>query len=117
MQRSLDAQLRLESEVAGAVEIVLALAAKRTWKCHPDANFCSDQFVSFRMRKTELKRMQKRTLMMWMKKKVVMRMKVGIIGIGRMGGIRLQGNRRSGREIPSLSPLTVRLHCLKCYFS
>lgn len=75
--------------MAGAVEIVLALAAKSTWECHPDASFCSDQFVSLRMRKMELKRMRKRILMMWMKKKVVMRMKVGIIGVGRMGGIRL----------------------------
>lgn len=83
-QRSLKAHLRLESEVAGAVESAAALAAKNTWKCHPNANFCTDQFVLFRMRKTELKRMRKRILMMWMKKKVVMRMKVGIIGIGRM---------------------------------
>lgn len=69
------------------------------------------------MRKMELKRMRKRILMMWMKKKVVMRMKVGITGIGRMGGIGLWENRRSWKKIPPLSLLTVRLHSLKCYFS
>lgn len=87
------------------MEVVLALAAKSTWECHPDANFCSDQFVSLRMRKMELKRMKKRILMMWMKKKkVVMRMKVGIIALGRMGIIKLWKNRRSWREIPPLNP-------------
>lgn len=57
------------------------------------------------MRKMELKRMKKRILMMWMKKKkVVMRMKVGIIALGRMGIIKLWKNRRSWREIPPLNP-------------
>lgn len=60
--------------------------------------------------------MRKRIPMTWMKKKVVTRMKVGIIGIGRMGGIRLWENRRSW-EIPPLSPLTVRLHSLKSCFN
>lgn len=116
MYRSLDGHLRLDSEVAGAAEIVLAHAAKSTWECHPDASFCSDQFVSLRMRKMELKRMRKIILMMWMKKKV-MRMKVGIIGGGRMGEIGLWGKRRSWREILPLSPLTARLRSVKCYFS
>lgn len=96
MQRSLDAHLRLEPEAAGAVEMGLALAARSIWKRHPDAYFCSAQFLSFRMRKMELKRMRKRILMMWMKKKAVMRMKVGIIGIGRVGGIGLQGTEDHG---------------------
>lgn len=72
--------------MAEALEMVLV--AKSTWKCHPGTSFCSDQFVSFRMRRTELMRMMKRIPMMWMKKKVVMRMKVGKIeGIGGCRGI------------------------------
>ena len=90
MRRSLDAHLRLESKVAGAGGIVLAFAAKSTWERYPGASFCSDQFVSLRMRKMEPKRMRKRIPMMWMKKKEVMRMKVGIIDVGRMGGIGLR---------------------------
>lgn len=39
------------------------------------------------MRRMELKRMRKRILRMWMKKKVVMRMMVSMISIGRMGGL------------------------------
>lgn len=67
--------------MAGALEIVLV--AESMCKFHPGTSFCSDQFVSFRMRRTELMKMMKKILMMWMKKKVVMRMKVGKIeGIG-----------------------------------
>lgn len=43
----------------------------------------------------ELKRMRKRIQRMWMKKKVVMKMTVGMISIGRMGG--LQGGEILGK--------------------
>lgn len=62
--------------MAGALEIVV-LVAKSAWKCHPGTSFYSDRFVPFRMRRMELTRMMKKILMMWTKKKVVMRMKVG----------------------------------------
>lgn len=81
--------------MAGALELVV-LVAKSTWKCHPGTNFCSDRFVSFRMRRMELTTMMKRILMMWMKKKVVMRMKVGKIeGIGGCRGIEDCGGKFS----------------------
>lgn len=74
---------------------VLTLAAKSTWERHRDSSFCSDKFVLLRMRKMELKRMRKRIQRMWMKKKVVMKMTVGMISIGKMGG--LQGGEILGK--------------------
>nr|XP_025969040.1 uncharacterized protein LOC112991058 isoform X1 [Dromaius novaehollandiae] len=45
------------------------------------------------MRKMELKRMRKRILRMWMKMKVVMRMKVGMISLGEMMEMRMDKSR------------------------
>jgi len=74
--------LQLEAGVAGMFSL---LQQESTWECHPDSRLCSDKFVLLRMKKMELKRMRKRILRMWMKKKVVTRMTVGMISIGRMG--------------------------------
>lgn len=65
------------------------------------------------MRRMELKRMRKRILRMWMKKKVVMRMMVSMISIWRMGGLGEINNRGSS----SSKLFDYEIYFLKCYFN